>query len=466
MTIDTTRAPEGAKPASAAAVNRGASAVGRAGAAGAPGAAGAGGGFAGLLSALSAPDAQSAPLEADLPGTDTALALPVQADDQAQLLFLTTDMQGLVAVNSTPNAPATGSPVIVPPSSDMAPEALALMAASTVPMAFAPAAAATQTPAGIATAPGSEAASDLTAPIGVVATPLTDPTAPATAADEGANPLSQRAPSTSAVQAQYEPKDAVAKAANAAVLAASDGRSAEPAMVNTDVATLLDHRRASQSHTAAQTQMELRDARMQPVSAQALAAQDASRAAPAVLPADALIASTDRRDSRPGTGLTRTGLEGIAGGTVAERLGLNPTYEVAAATAVVSEGQVAETVSYWASHGVQSAELTLDGMGDEPVEVRISLEGDQAQIEFRSNQPEVRQALEGASAQLKALLSGEGLQLAGMSVGTSNRGASQGEGGQPKPSSRQAKLVALEPVRATATRAANPAVGQALDLYV
>ena len=443
MTIDTTRAPEGAKPASAAAVSRGASAVGRAGAAGAPGAAGAGGGFAGLLSALSAPDAQSAPLAADLPdaaaGADAALTQPALADDEAPLLLLAPDMQGLVAVAPTPVALATGSPVVAPASS--------------------------------------AEASGLTALIGAQATPLgnpsavsanTDPAASAVAAGEGAEAPGQRrlAPSQSAVQAPYEPKDAVAKAAQASVLAASDGRTAEPALANTDVATLLDHRRASQSHAAAQTQLGLRDARWQPASAQVLAAQDASSAAPVILSTDALTAATDRRDARPGMGQIRTGLEGAAGGTVADRLGISPTYEVAATTATVPEGQVAETVSYWASQGVQSAELTLDGMGDEPVEVRISLEGDQAQIEFRSNQPEVRQALESASAQLKALLSGEGLQLAGMSVGTSNRGASQGEGGQPKPSSRQAKLVALEPVRATATRAANSAVGQALDLYV
>ena len=441
MTIDTTRAPEGAKTASAAAVSRGASAVGRAGAAGAPGAAGAGGGFAGLLSALSAPDAQSAPLAADLPdaGADAALTPPALADDEAPLLLLATDMQGLVAVAPTPVALATGSPVVAPASSAEASGLTALIGAQ---------------------------ATHLSNPSAVSAN--TDPAASAVAAGEGAEAPGQRrlAPSQSAVQAPYEPKDAVAKAAQASVLAASDGRNAEPALANTDVATLLDHRRASQSHAAAQTQLAFRDARVQPASAQALAAQDASSAAPVILSTDALNAATDRRDARPGMGQIRTGLEGVAGGTVADRLGINPTYEVAAATAVVSEGQVAETVSYWASQGVQSAELTLDGMGDEPVEVRISLEGDQAQIEFRSNQPEVRQALESASAQLKALLSGEGLQLAGMSVGTSHRGASQGEGGQPKPSSRQAKLVALEPVRATATRAANPAVGQALDLYV
>jgi len=154
------------------------------------------------------------------------------------------------------------------------------------------------------------------------------------------------------------------------------------------------------------------------------------------------------------------------GGTVADRLGISPTYEVAAASAVVPDTQVAETVSYWAANGVQNAELTLDGFGNDPVEVRISVDGDQAQVDFRSNQPDVRQALEGASAQLRTMLSGEGLQLTGMSVGTSSRGNTQSDGRQPKPAPRQAAVVSMEPVRASAARTSNPAVGRALDLYV
>jgi flagellar hook-length control protein FliK len=115
---------------------------------------------------------------------------------------------------------------------------------------------------------------------------------------------------------------------------------------------------------------------------------------------------------------------------------------------------------------VQSAELTLDGLGNEPVKVRISVDGDQTQVDFRSNQPEVRQALESASAQLKTMLSGEGLQLTGMSIGTSGRGQTPGDGGQPKPSPRQTTRVSLAPTVATTARVANLSVGQSLDLYV
>ncbi len=424
MTIETTRAPEGAKPASSAA-SRGTSAANRPGAVGALGAAGAGGGgFAGLMSLLSVPDAAVAPLAAEQPVSDTVLTLPVPAEDKGQNMPLVLDGQGLIAMSFMPDALLTVAPAMVSTVQTAATDVTALAGAGT---AF--------------------ALAEVNPPS------VLDANATSRTAGSGAvSLLEHRLPPalSSTSQTQTEPSEASSK-----IVAQSS-----------DVASLLDHRRASQSHAAAQTQFELRDARFQPASVQALAAQDASRAAPVLLAADAMPGLTDRREGRPGAGPTRTGLEGALGGTVADRLGINASYEVAAASAVVPEGQVAETVSYWASHGVQSAELTLDGLGDEPVEVRISVEGDQAQIDFRSNQPEVRQALESASAQLKALLSGEGLQLTGMSVGTSGRGSAQGEGGQPKPSSRQTKLVSVEPPRSSAARPANAAVGQALDLYV
>jgi flagellar hook-length control protein FliK len=160
-----------------------------------------------------------------------------------------------------------------------------------------------------------------------------------------------------------------------------------------------------------------------------------------------------------------SGYEGLLGSKVADQLGLSANYDVAAASAVVPDTQVAETVSYWVTHGVQNAELTLDGLGSEPVEVRISLNGDQAQVDFRSNQAEVRQVLQDASAQLKAMLSSEGLQLSGMSVGTSGQGAAQQQPHQAPTSARQTRLL-VQPLAAPATRLVNPAVGRSLDMYV
>ena len=431
MTIDTTRAPEGVKPAATTASRSPASAT-RSAAAGAPGSAGAGGGFAGLMGLLSASDAQAEPTDGSLAASDAALVFADTLENNIKNRALALDGQGLIAIELiVPNVLPTGLPLV---ASTVPTDAATLLAGASEPLAVAAAA----TPAG---APESDAKARSAAAAAEVATLLERRQAPTGQSAQSAQSASQ-------------------------ALSESGASGSAPAAANTDVASLLEHRRASQSQANVQTQLELRQASLQSTSQPALAAVDTSRAALTLLNADALPVSADRRESRPGSGQLRTGLEGALGGSVADRLGINPTYEVAAASAVVAEGQVAETVSYWASQGIQSAELTLDGLGDEPVEVRISVEGDQAQIDFRSNQPEVRQALEAASAQLKALLSGEGLQLSGMSVGTSSRGASQGEGGQPKPSARQAKLVSLESVRASSARAANPAVGQALDLYV
>jgi flagellar hook-length control protein FliK len=127
---------------------------------------------------------------------------------------------------------------------------------------------------------------------------------------------------------------------------------------------------------------------------------------------------------------------------------------------------VAETVSYWASQGVQNASLQLDGFGDEPVEVRISVNGDMAQVDFRTNQPEVRQVIEGAASLLKDMLSSQGMQLAGMSIGTSGRGGSQDKGPKAPSDARQLTLAKPEVVEAARVRPANPSVGQSLDLFV
>jgi flagellar hook-length control protein FliK len=118
--------------------------------------------------------------------------------------------------------------------------------------------------------------------------------------------------------------------------------------------------------------------------------------------------------------------------------------------------------------GVQSAELTLDGFGSDPVEVSISLNGDQAQIDFRTDQADVRQALEAATADLRNLLSGEGLQLAGVSVGSSGGRSAQGDAQQSSPGARQ---VVLPQESGTApapriVRSSNPSVGRSLDMFV
>ena len=87
-------------------------------------------------------------------------------------------------------------------------------------------------------------------------------------------------------------------------------------------------------------------------------------------------------------------------------------------------------------------ELKLDGLGGETVEVKISLKGDQAHIGFRTDQPEIRQMLEGALAHLKEALKSEGLVLSGVSVGASGQDGSGRRSSAIAPASvRQARPV-------------------------
>lgn len=128
--------------------------------------------------------------------------------------------------------------------------------------------------------------------------------------------------------------------------------------------------------------------------------------------------------------------------------------------------QAAEQVKYWISQDVQNAELKLDGLGDKPVEVSISINGNEAHVAFRTDEQQTRGVLESAGAHLKDMLAREGLVLSGVSVGTS--GANGGEGGERKPRQgvRQG-LVNAAPVGAVEAgpRTRVPA-GRSLDLFV
>ena len=67
---------------------------------------------------------------------------------------------------------------------------------------------------------------------------------------------------------------------------------------------------------------------------------------------------------------------------------------MATQSAAPLEAYIAEQVTYWISQDVQSAELTLDGMGASPVEVSISMQGNEAHITFRSDDAATREVLE------------------------------------------------------------------------
>jgi flagellar hook-length control protein FliK len=127
---------------------------------------------------------------------------------------------------------------------------------------------------------------------------------------------------------------------------------------------------------------------------------------------------------------------------------------------------VAEKVAYWISNDVQNAEMRLDGIGLDPVEVSIRMHGNEAQVAFRTDELQARAALENASTHLKELLQREGLVLTGVSVETAGAGNSGDRDPKSRQGGRQATIAALSPVRAESGAVAGRVAGGALDLFV
>ncbi len=131
-----------------------------------------------------------------------------------------------------------------------------------------------------------------------------------------------------------------------------------------------------------------------------------------------------------------------------------------------AEDALAEQVTYWVNQKTQNAEMTLTRDG-QPVEVSVSLSGNEAHVTFRSDQEQTRQMLDGSMAQLSDMLRDQGLILSGASVGTSARdGQSRGGEAQQGADSRtgQAKVVAAD--SATERKPAGVDGHRALDVFV
>ncbi|WP_240965065.1 flagellar hook-length control protein FliK [Acidovorax sp. SRB_24] len=131
-----------------------------------------------------------------------------------------------------------------------------------------------------------------------------------------------------------------------------------------------------------------------------------------------------------------------------------------------AEDGVAEQVAYWVGENLQNAELTVSHDG-QPVEVSVSLSGNEAHVAFRSDQSETRELLDAGVAQLHDMLRSEGLVLSGVTVGSSGgRSAPDGEGrpSRGQPGGRQGQgLVA--PAAAPA-RAAAGITDRSVDVFV
>lgn len=127
---------------------------------------------------------------------------------------------------------------------------------------------------------------------------------------------------------------------------------------------------------------------------------------------------------------------------------------------------MAEKVHYWVSRGVQSASLQLDAFAGGSVDVSIAVKGDEAIIEFRTDQPQARQLLLEAMPQLKELLASGGLMLSGGFVGGSAQQGGQSHGrGAPQTTAREA-LMGTPQATQGRTGVLDGVSGSRVDLFV
>ena len=165
---------------------------------------------------------------------------------------------------------------------------------------------------------------------------------------------------------------------------------------------------------------------------------------------------------------------------MAGRAQLDSTQTVQGASAsdsgMMSEGEqhVAEDLKFWASRNIQNAEFKLEGWEDASVQVRVSLQGSSANVEFLTDHADSRTMLANSQDELKQLLEQQGLMLSGVSVGGSMSQPSTSErfgnsGPAPIARARPAGLASsgadLTASLGENLRAVKPGLG-AVDLYV
>ena len=127
---------------------------------------------------------------------------------------------------------------------------------------------------------------------------------------------------------------------------------------------------------------------------------------------------------------------------------------------------VAEQVSYWISRDVQNAEMKLEGLGSDPVQVNISMSGNEAHVVFRTDELQVRNALESASAHLREMLQQEGVTLSGVSVGSSGAGESGNQEENQRHGVKQMSVLAAQALQPAQRRDPSQVAGRSLDLFV
>jgi flagellar hook-length control protein FliK len=166
-------------------------------------------------------------------------------------------------------------------------------------------------------------------------------------------------------------------------------------------------------------------------------------------------------------------LEGLAGGSGTASayssgalMGTSAAGVAEAPFAAGSCADVAHKVHYWVTRGVQNAELQLDAFAGGAVDVSISMQGKEALVEFRSDQPEARRMLQDAMPQLREMLRSGGLELSAGFVGTSADPGSQPRRDRDDEGSGGATTVNMPAPTSARTLRTSPSEAHALDVFV
>ena len=136
--------------------------------------------------------------------------------------------------------------------------------------------------------------------------------------------------------------------------------------------------------------------------------------------------------------------------------------------AVPMETYVAEQVTYWINQNVHNAELKLEGIGIDPVQVNITMQGNEAFVTFTTDEQQAREALENARQQLQDMLQSQGVILSGLSVGSNSAGnsGSQSQDRNPRQGNKQTVVASVEPQMQENRPRAGRTSGSTLDLFV
>lgn len=88
------------------------------------------------------------------------------------------------------------------------------------------------------------------------------------------------------------------------------------------------------------------------------------------------------------------------------------------------------TVTHWGTQHLRHASLSVGGeAGEQAIDIQLSMQGQEVQVEFKTDNAEARASLrENAGESLADLLGKSGMQLGGVSVGAQSQQGSRGDG--------------------------------------